>query len=89
MEAKAVELQELQSEESTQNSRELKEQVMRARKMQEERYQGTSYFFNADLETKDIATYCYLGEEEKQFMENVFHSLQLSARLPELMKNWI
>ena len=53
---------------------------MKARKMQEERYRGTAYFFNADLETKDIAVYCHLGEEEKMFMENVFHSLQLSAR---------
>ena len=61
-------------------SKELKKQVLKARKMQEERYRGTSYFFNADLETKDIPAYCFLGEEEKKFMENVFHSLQLSAR---------
>ena len=80
VEAKAVELQELQSTEQSNTSRELKEQVMKARKMQEERYRGTTYFFNADLETKDIGTYCYLEEEEKLFMENVFHSLQLSAR---------
>ena len=80
VEAKAVELQELQSMEQSNTSKELKEQVMKARKMQEERYRGTSYFFNADLETKDIPAYCFLGEEEKKFMENVFHSLQLSAR---------
>ena len=80
VEAKAVELQQLQSEEKSQNSKELKEQVMRARKKQEERYRGTPYVFNADLESKDIGKYCFLGEEEKAFMENVFHSLQLSAR---------
>lgn len=80
VEAKAVELKELQSEDVSQSSKELKEQVMKARAIQEERYRGTPYYFNADLETKDIGTYCYLEEEEKQFMEKVFHSLNLSAR---------
>ena len=45
---------------------------MKARKRQEERYKGTSYFFNADLETKDIPTYCFLGEDEKKFDEVVY-----------------
>lgn len=80
VEAKAVELQQLQSDKCSQSSEELKQQVMEARKIQEERYGGTGYFFNADLETKDIAKYCYLGKAEKVFMENVFYSLQLSAR---------
>ena len=80
VEAKAVELNQLQSEEGGQNSRELKEQVMRARAIQEKRYEKSPYFFNADLETKDIGKYCPLGEEEKKFMEQVFHSLNLSAR---------
>ena len=80
VEAKAVELQELQSEENTQNSEELKKKVMLARARQEERYKDTTYFFNADLETKDIGKYCVLGKEEKAFMEKVFHALNLSAR---------
>lgn len=80
VEAKAVELEELQKKEEGQSSAELKKQVMKARKIQEERYQNSPYFFNADLETKDIAKYCFLGEEEQQFMESVFYSLNLSAR---------
>ena len=80
VEAKAVELQQLQKEERGESSEELKKQVMRARKIQEERYKNSPYFFNADLETKDIATYCFLEQEEKRFMEQVFYSLRLSAR---------
>ena len=80
VEAKAVELEELQKRESGKSSRELKEQVMKARKIQEKRYQGSSYFFNADLENKDIAKYCSLGKEEQNFMESMFYSLNLSAR---------
>ena len=53
---------------------------MKARAIQEKRYQNSPYFFNADLETKDIAAYCSLETEEKRFMEQVFHSLNLSAR---------
>ena len=80
VEAKAVELDELQKEGSELSSSELKQQVMRARAIQEERYKNSRYFFNADLETKDISFYCVLGEEEKKFMEQVFYSLKLSAR---------
>ena len=80
VEAKAVELEQLQGEERGQNSEDLKKQVMKARVIQEKRYQNSPYFFNADLETKDIATYCFLEAEEKEFMEQVFHSLSLSAR---------
>ena len=43
-------------------------------------WQNSPYFFNADLETKDIGKYCVLGKEEKAFMEKVFHALNLSAR---------
>lgn len=80
VEAKAVELGQLQQESNEQSSKELKAQVMRARAIQEERYKDSPYFFNADLETKDIAKYCSLGLEEQKFMEQVFHSLNLSAR---------
>ena len=80
VEAKAVELQQLQREERGKSSEELKKQVMRARNIQEIRYKNSPYFFNADLETKDIETYCFLEQEEKRFMEQVFYSLRLSAR---------
>lgn len=80
VEAKAIELRELQGEREGKSSQELKAQVMKARAVQEKRYQNSTYFFNADLETKDIAKYCPLGTEEQKFMEQVFYSLNLSAR---------
>lgn len=80
VEAKAIEVSQLQMENREMGSKELKEMVMKARKMQKKRYQKTSYFFNADLEAKDILNYCVLEKEEKKFMEQVFHSFHLSAR---------
>ena len=80
VEAKAVELEQLQKGDCGKNSRQLKAQVMKARKIQEERYCNSSYFFNADLEAKDIPKYCFLETEEQKFMESVYYSLHLSAR---------
>ena len=80
VETKAVELRQLQQESAGQSSRDLKEQVMKARRIQEVRYKDSPYFFNADLETKDIGKYCLLDEEEQKFMEQVFYALNLSAR---------
>lgn len=80
VEAKAVKLSELQQEERGESSEELKAKVMEARKRQIERYRNSPYFFNSDLETKDIMKYCKLGEKEQNFMQDIFKSLQLSAR---------
>ncbi|MBR5578675.1 MAG: YifB family Mg chelatase-like AAA ATPase [Lachnospiraceae bacterium] len=62
------------------SSKELKEKVMAARKMQEIRYEGTKYYFNSQLTAGDIDGYCKLQEEEEQYMEQIFYSLKLSAR---------
>ena len=80
VEAKAVELKDLQSQRKGESSSQLKAKVMKARKIQEKRYQNSPYFFNSDLETKDIMKYCKLRENEEAFMQEIFHSLKLSAR---------
>lgn len=56
------------------------QRVMEARKVQERRFAGTAYRFNADIDASDIERYCPLGEEEQACMERLYHSMQLSAR---------
>lgn len=80
VEAQQISLEQLQEPKQQISSKELKEQVMKARKMQEERYRGTGYYFNSQLSAKDIEIYCPLEKEEKKYMEKVFYSLKLSAR---------
>lgn len=80
VEAKSVPLEELQNEAPGESSKEIRAKVMRARKIQEKRYRGTSFFFNADLGVKEIPRFCALGAEEQKYMEQVFESLELSAR---------
>lgn len=80
VEAKALPIEDLQKRESGQSSRDLRRQVMRARAMQEKRYQKTPFFFNSDLGAGDIARFCPLGKEEEDYMERLFSFLGLSAR---------
>lgn len=80
VEAPKVEIGRLQSGEKGESSSSMRKLVMEARVRQKERYEGTSFRFNADLGAGDIEKYCPLGEEEKKMMETLFHTLDLSAR---------
>lgn len=54
--------------------------VSRARERQKERFAGTPYRFNGDIDAASIVRYCPLGAEEERCMEQLYSSLQLSAR---------
>lgn len=80
VEAPKLEIGELSEGKKGESSRVIRERVMRARAMQEERYDGTGIRFNADLDVAGVRRYCRLGKEEKAFAEQMFDSLELSAR---------
>lgn len=65
---------------NTENSSSIRERVMKARKIQEKRFAGTRYQFNADIEGADMEELCPLGKKEKECMEQLYRSLQLGAR---------
>ena len=54
--------------------------IQTAREMQEERFRGTDCRFNGNIRTMDMEKYCELGSEETKVMEQMYKSLQLSAR---------
>ena len=62
------------------SSESIRRRVMAARRMQEERFQNSSYHFNADVEAVDMDKFCVLGEAEQKCMEQLYESLQLSVR---------
>lgn len=80
VEAASVRLEELKGKRSEVNSEVLRERVMKARRIQEERYKGTKYQFNGELGPNDIDKYCHLGSEEEKFMEKAYKAMNLSAR---------
>lgn len=75
-----VEIASLHSGKKGECSRDIRARVMKARELQKARFQGTGKMFNGDMDASDLEKYCPLGAEEKKYMEQIYHSLQLSAR---------
>lgn len=80
VEAPRVDISQLQSGRKRENSAEMRNKVMRARKRQEERFKGTAYRFNSDLSAGDMERYCPLEKKESEMMEKMFRAMGLSAR---------
>ena len=76
----ALEYSAIRQKENTKDSALLFKQVMEARKIQEQRYEGTGYRFNADLKRDGLDKFCALNGEVKDLMESVFENLGLSMR---------
>ncbi len=80
VEMQAVDIKSLREGRREESSSEIRQRVLRARKLQEERFWGTDIRFNADMESVDVEHFCVLGKKELKCAENLYHSLQLSAR---------
>lgn len=80
VELQAVDISGLNRKKKSESSGDIRTRVMRAREIQTRRFEGTDCRFNADIRGADIDRYCPLGREEQEFMEQMYHSLKLSAR---------
>ena len=80
VELKTVEIGSLHTSGKGESSSEMCKQVERARSVQAERFRGSRYRFNADVETADMERYCFLGEAERRFTESIYEKMNLSAR---------
>lgn len=80
VELQAVDITSLKESKKSESSDTIRKRIIRAREMQKERFQGTKYRFNGDIEAADMESYCALGKKEQQYMEQLYHSLNLSAR---------
>ncbi len=80
VETSRIELQKLQSIRQGESSARIRERVVEARAVQEERFHEKKYSFNGDMEAGELEYYCELGREEKRLMELAYRKLDLSAR---------
>lgn len=80
VELQPVDIPGLKADGRAEKSIAVRERVLRARERQTERFRGTSCRFNADIDVSNIDRYCPLGKEEQDFMEQLYHTLKLSAR---------
>lgn len=79
VELKAVDYASLRGQKN-ECSADIRMRVERARKMQEERFVGTEFRFNGDMDASVIKKYCKLGAGEQKCMEQLYTGLNLSAR---------
>lgn len=75
-----VTAKQLSQKKEEESSERIRERVLRARKMQEERYRDKPYRFNALLTQRDLEVYCGLGRKEERLMEKAFAAMGMSAR---------
>ncbi len=80
VELQPVSIWDLHGERKGESSGQIRERVMRARKRQEERYEGSGYRFNGDVKAADLERFCFLGKAEKACMKKIYENLNISAR---------
>ena len=80
VQAMPVDIRELKDNRPNESSEQIREKVMRARQMQKKRFEGTNLLFNADMGPNEVKKYCILPLAEQQYIEQVFHTMKLSAR---------
>lgn len=80
VEIKPVKYDKLNSEIKVESSKQIKERVNKARRIQYQRYKHLDLFSNSELTPRMIDKYCVLNKECKKILELAFNKLGLSAR---------
>lgn len=62
------------------SSKKIKEKVEEARKIQINRFKGTSITFNSEMTTKEINKFCQLDLDSENILKQAINNLNLSAR---------
>lgn len=75
-----VSFSELSSGQTAESSSEIKARVLKARKIQSERYKGLKIRCNAELSSVHIEKFCILTKNAKSLLEKAFNNLHLSGR---------
>ena len=80
IEVSGIKFSKLQSDKKVENSKEIKNRVNKARKIQIERYKEYNIYSNAELTPKLIEKFCKLDNSSKIILEKAFKKLELSPR---------
>ncbi len=70
----------LTGETLSESSEEVRKRVNAARKIQQERFNGSDVFCNANMDSQMLKTYCKLDERCETLLRRAFEKLKLSAR---------
>ncbi len=58
----------------------MRENVMKGRQRQKERFEGCPISFNGQMDERQIEEYCRLGTEEERFLGQIYETCKLSTR---------
>lgn len=61
-------------------SAEMRRQVLRARKKQQNRFENTEFSYNSDITAGYIDIFCPLSPAEQEYMKDIYTTMELSAR---------
>ena len=70
----------LNNDQTAENSETIRKRVIKARKIQQQRYKNEGILTNSELNSKLIKKYCKIDETSKQFLKNAINNFNLSAR---------
>ena len=80
IEVTPVAFTELASERETEKSAAVRERVVKARQVQEQRYKGTKMHSNAQISTQQLRKYCRIDATGQALLQKAMERLGLSAR---------
>ena len=80
VEASRVEYGELHKTGKEETSAEIRNRVCTARKIQEQRYEGTDIRTNSGIGVRQMEKFCQIGEKEEKLMRCAFSTMNLTAR---------
>ncbi len=80
IEVPKVDFEQLSDKRKGESSDEIRRRVMKARKIQEERFRESNIHYNAQMGRKDIEKHCELDATSENLLKNAMEKLNLSAR---------
>jgi magnesium chelatase family protein len=80
VDAPNVSYEELTKKGINEDSKTIRERVVRCHELERRRFSGESFMYNSRIPAALLEKYCPLGEKEQSFMERMYEKMSLTAR---------
>lgn len=80
VEAPGLSYKELVGKEKGESSKDIQKRVLECHQIQCERYKNEGFLHNSHIPSARLEEFCYLGEKEKNYMEEMYVKMSLTAR---------
>ncbi len=80
VEVPSVPFEKLNDKSNGQSTDQLREKVIKARKIQNERFKGAKIYSNSQMNSKQLRTYCRLDDDSQNILRQAVYEFELSAR---------